>query len=51
MSRGDFWRMHPGEFWWLYEARKPATPYAGGKMSEDEARSIYQEAYGDGQCP
>lgn len=23
-SPADFWRLHPDEFWWLYEAKMPA---------------------------
>ncbi len=46
MRPKDFWRLHPKEFWWLFEARKPVKMY--GKMTEAEVAEIYNDAYGDG---
>lgn len=34
--------MHPREFWWLADAKKPPKVYAGG-MSEEEVASLYDE--------
>lgn len=31
----DFWRMHPVEFWWQYEARRPPKTFPS--MTEEEA--------------
>lgn len=39
--------MHPREFWWLAEARKPVRMY--GSMREDEVAAIYAETYGEGE--
>lgn len=44
MTRAEFWEMHPVEFWWLVEAKKPVKMY--GSMSEDEVREIYEKAHG-----
>ena len=41
MSPRDFWRMHPIEFWWLVDARRPKKMY--GDMSEDEVAELYEE--------
>jgi hypothetical protein len=34
--------MHPREFWWHVEARKPAPTYAGG-MTEEEVERLYNK--------
>lgn len=33
--------MHPREFWWLVEARKPVTAY--GKSNSREIADIYDD--------
>lgn len=35
-SPTEFWRMHPDEFWWLYEARMPEREAA------DEWADLYE---------
>ena len=47
MRPKDFWRLHPTEFWWLYDLRKPVKMY--GSLSESDVAELYQHAYGDGQ--
>jgi hypothetical protein len=37
--------MHPTEFWWLFDQRKPVKMY--GRMTEAEVEEIYNKAYGD----
>ncbi len=39
--------MHPDEFWWLVESKKPPKMY--GKKSESEVARIYEETYGKGK--
>jgi hypothetical protein len=36
--------MHPQELWWWTEAHKPKKTF--GKMSEDEARALYEKHHG-----
>lgn len=40
--------MHPIEFWWWLEANRAPKVFKGKKrtMTEDEAREIYERAYG-----
>lgn len=26
VSPSEFWRLHPEEFWWLYESKMPPPP-------------------------
>ena len=40
-----FWRMTPTELWWLVEAHRKPPDY--GRLTEDEVRELYEEAYGD----
>lgn len=42
--------MHPTELHWLIEAKRPKTVYGKGEGSftEDEAREMYEEAFGHG---
>ena len=44
VSPAEFWSLHPTEFWWLLEAKRPARMY--GSMTETEVREIYHETYG-----
>lgn len=44
MKPAEFWSLHPREFWWIAEARKPVKMY--GSMTEAEVSSIYEETYG-----
>lgn len=37
--------MHPTEYYWLAETRKPKKMY--GNMTEEEVAAIYAETYGD----
>lgn len=42
----DFWSLHPTEFYWLLDAKRPRKTYAGG-MSEAVVEELYEEAYGE----
>jgi hypothetical protein len=44
VTPGEFWALHPTEFWWLAEAHRPVKMY--GSMSEDDVAQIYEETYG-----
>jgi hypothetical protein len=44
MSPEQFWALHPIEFWWLCEAKKPPRMY--GRLTEAEAAECYRLAYG-----
>jgi hypothetical protein len=46
MTAEQFWRLSPTELWWWVEAKRPVRMY--GRMTEDEVRQIYDEAYGPG---
>lgn len=41
----EFWALHPIEFYWLMEAKRPTKMY--GSMTEAEVAEIYDEAYGN----
>jgi len=45
MKPAEFWQLHPQEFWWMAEAKRPPKMY--GKMSEHEVAEMYEEAYGE----
>ncbi|MGE0602233.1 MAG: phage tail assembly chaperone [Xanthobacteraceae bacterium] len=45
LSPSEFWRLHPTEFWWLVDSRKPAKRY--GSMTEDQVAELYEDTYGD----
>lgn len=42
MSRADFWAMHPAEFWWLADARRPRG------MSDDDVAAIWDDLRAQG---
>jgi len=37
----EFWRLHPKEFWWLFEANKPTKMY--GSMTERDAGTLLKD--------
>lgn len=41
MTPEQFWRLHPLEFWWLVDARRPVKMY--GSMPEHEMADLYEE--------
>ena len=45
MTPEQFWRLHPQEFWWLFEANKPETVYRGKKhsLTSSEADDILKD--------
>jgi hypothetical protein len=47
MRPKDFWGMHPEEFWWLFEIKRPVKMY--GSMTEDDVAALYNDMYGDGE--
>lgn len=42
MPPRDFWRLHPTEFWWLFEARRPRQMF--GSLTDEEVADLYDEA-------
>jgi hypothetical protein len=44
VTPAEFWGLHPTEFWWLVESKKPVKMY--GKKSESEVAEIYEKTYG-----
>ena len=34
-----FWRLHPLEFWWMLDARRPRKAY--GDLNEEEVAEMY----------
>jgi hypothetical protein len=45
MKPKEFWKLHPIEFYWIAEVRRPKRMY--GNMTEDEVAEIYEETYGE----
>lgn len=45
MRPKDFWRLHPIEWWWIAEAKKPPKMY--GRMTESEVAELYRDTFGD----
>lgn len=41
MPPEQFWRLHPLEFWWIADARRPPKMY--GHLTEDEMADLYEE--------
>lgn len=41
MPPEQFWKLHPVEFWWLVDARRPS---AAQGFSEDELQEMYTVA-------
>jgi len=41
MAPDQFWRLHPAEFWWLVEARRPRKMY--GALDEQDVEELYDE--------
>ena len=41
MTPEQFWRLHPLEFWWMADARRPVRRF--GRMTESEAAEIYDD--------
>lgn len=41
LAPAEFWRLHPVEFWWLVDARRPQKRY--GSLSEREVASLYDD--------
>lgn len=46
MKPHEFWALHPVEFWWTVDAKKPKKKY--GSMNEDEVADLYDEMKGLG---
>lgn len=44
MRPADFWRLHPVELHWLFEAATPPKMY--GKLTEDQVAAEYERIYG-----
>lgn len=42
MKPAEFWALHPTEFWWIAEAKRAQTLYAGG-MNEREVAELYDD--------
>lgn len=41
MTPEQFWRLHPLEFWWIVDARKPPKRY--GSLSENDVAELHEE--------
>jgi hypothetical protein len=41
MRPKDFWAMHPVEFWWMLDAKRPPKMY--GSLKEEEIAELYEE--------
>jgi hypothetical protein len=46
----QFWRLHPQEFWWLFEAKKPQRVYGKKhQLTESEADEILKDLRANGR--
>jgi hypothetical protein len=41
MPPAQFWKLHPVEFWWQVDARRPKKMY--GSLTENEVADLYEE--------
>jgi hypothetical protein len=46
VTPGEFWRMHPSEFWWLIEAKRPTIPKDPRILSRTRANELAEKLKG-----